>query len=267
MGNTFIMNKIKFYLLIDSFFIFFSLFFTLFAILKYNRLKYALLLSGILSAILTCGFAVIIIIRNDKKTNAHTQKELIKALANHLAFLSDSEVLNLFLKYYSIFFKDAKIEENKIVIKKIKTCIFPIFTLEKITTKEVINAYKQTKKGYKTKVLFNGCTSEVYLLSTHLKIRIELFDINSIFFALKEQNLLPNLEIIKQNKIKILPILKNLLKKQKAGKFLLFGILTLLFSTITFFPLYYIIVGCALIIIAIILKFFAPFENHKNIGL
>lgn len=263
------MNKIKLYLLIDSFFIFFSLFFSLYAIIKYNGLNFmpALFISALLSALLTCGFAIIIIVRNDKKTNVHTQKELIKALTNHLAFLSNSDALNLFLKYYLIFYKDAKIEEDKIVIKKIKTCVFPIFTLEKITTKEVINAYKQTKKGYKTKVLFNTATSEVYLLSTHLKIRIELFDVNSIYFALKEQNLLPNLEIIKQNKIKLLPILKNLLKKQKAGKFLLFGILTLLFSTITFFPLYYIIVGCGLIIIAIILKFFAPFESPKNIEL
>ena len=171
----------------------------------------------------------------------------------------------LFLKYYTSLNFDAKIEGDKIVILEQKTCVFPIFTIEKITTKEVINAYKKTKKGYKTKVLYNSATSDVLLLTTNFNMQIELFDINCVYHALKSYNLLPKLEINEKSKIKIKPIIKNLFKKQKAGKFLLFGILSLLFSTITFFPLYYVLVGAILIIISIILRFFAPFENGKNI--
>lgn len=263
------MSKIKFYLIADGFFIFFALFFTLYALLKYGGLQFvnALILSSALSALLTCGFLVLSIIRNDNKTNAKIVKELKKSLSHHLAFLDESEVLNLFLSYYQAFFSNAKIDGNKIMLTKIKTCVFPIFTLEKITTKEVISAYKQTKKGYKTRILFSSATSEVYSLYKTLQLRIELFDINCVYSALKKQNLLPNLSINDREKIKILPIIKNLFKKQKAGKFLLFGIFTLLFSTVTFFPLYYIIVGCFLIVVAIILKFFAPFDSPKNVEL
>ena len=260
------MKKIKFYLLSDSFFIFIALFFTFYAIAKYNGSSFlsSLLLSSSFSAITTCGYAVFTIIKNDKKEGVYYEKEYKKALSNHLAFLDENEVLELFYKYYSSIYNDAKIDNKKITIPKIKTCIFPIFTIEKITTKEVINAYKQTKKGYKTKILFSTSTSEVLLLSSSLKIRIELHDINSVYSALKSQELLPKLEILGKQKIKLKPIIKNLFKKQKAGKFLLFGVLTLLFSTITFFSLYYVIFGAVLIIISIILKFFAPFESNKN---
>ena len=263
------MKKIRFYLIFDSFFIFTALFFTLYALLKYNGLRFliALFVSSLFSAILTLIFTILIILKSDKKLSDFEEKEYKKALANYLSFLDESEVLALFLTYYSHIFKDAKIENGKIVLTKIKTCVFPIFTMEKLTTKEVINAYKNTKKGYKTKILYNNATSEVLLLSQSLKIRIELFDINSVYFCLKNNELLPSLEIPKKPKIKLLPIFKNLFKKQKAGKFLLFGVLTLLFSTVTFFPLYYVLFGLLLIIIAIVLKFFAPFESTKNIEL
>ncbi|MBO5851949.1 MAG: hypothetical protein J6R29_06420 [Clostridia bacterium] len=260
------MKKIKFYLLADGFFIFFALFFVFYAIIKYNGATFtlSLILSSLISVLLTCAFLFFTIIKNDKITSIYKEKELKKALSNYLAFLDKEEVLNLFLNYYLAIKTDAKIESDKIILPKLKTYVFPIFTVEKITTKEVINAYKQTKKGYKAKILYNEATSEVLSFCLDLELRIELFDINSVYFALKNQNLLPELKIKEKSKIKILPLFKNLFKKQKAGKFLLFGIFLLLFSTITFFPLYYIIVGSALIIISIILKFFAPFESEKS---
>ena len=259
------MNKIKFYLIIDSGFIFFALFFILYAIFKYNGLTFtpALLLACFLSALLTCLYVCFQIFKSNKITNKNLEKELKTELTLTLAIMEQSKVLELFLQYYKALDSTAFIDGKKIVLEALKCYAFPIFTVEKLTTIEVIKAYKQTKKGYKTKVLYSTATSEVSLLN----LDIELYDITAVYTALKNRELLPKLNVKKAQKVKILPILKNLFKKQKAGKFLLFGVLTLLFSTITFFPLYYIIIGSSLIVIALVLKFFAPFEKPQNIGL
>ncbi len=261
------MSKIKFYLLADSFFIFTATLFISFALIRYNGVNFApsLLSSSMIGATISILYVSFSIVKKDGKANAIKRQKLYDAFAKHVAFMDNKDFLDLLTLYYKNLNVDAKIEKEHLVITSKKLCVFNMIFLEQVTTKDVINAYKQTKKNYSVKILYYKITGEALSLANGMSLRITLCNINSVYNAFEKFDLLPRLELTEeQTKIKIAPYLKGAFKKEKANKFLVIGVFLLFLSTITFFPIYYILLGCACIIISFALRFFKYTETKNN---
>ncbi len=257
------MSKIKFYLITDSFFIFIATFFISFALIKYNGVRFApsLISSSFIGVIVASAYVSYSVIKDGKIKDIEKAKKLNELLAKKLAFMDEEKVLELLVLYYNKMGLDAKIEKSHVVIESKKLCVFNMVYLEQITTKDVILAYKQTKKKYSVKIMYYKATSEALSLVSDMSGRIYLCGIKDVYNSLEKAELLPELEYANENKkIKIAPLIKGAFKKEKAGKFLFIGITLLILSLYTFYPIYYIFLGCCFIIVALTLKFFKKDE-------
>ena len=146
--------------------------------------------------------------------------------------------------------------------------VFFNFTFEKTPTTTVIESYKNTKQGYKTVILANEFSNESIKLEKDLNSKIKLCSLTDVYLSLKKAELLPEITLPK-NVIKINKTtrLKGIFTKANSKKALLFGVVILLSSKLTFYPIYYIIFGSLLVILALTLRFYGKVTQAPPVGI
>ena len=144
------------------------------------------------------------------------------------------------------------------MLKDLKSQVFVSFTFEKTTAKEIIEFYKNTKKGYKTIILSNDYTEEGKKLISSFYIRIKLFNLNDAYLSLKSENLLPPLTVSKNVMVKNKKeTFRLFFVKSNFKKPMFYGIIILCLAPFSFYPIYYIVFGCFLLVLSVFMRFFA----------
>ena len=262
------MKNFKISITFDSLFIFVSAFFLFYAIIRYSGVNFipSLTLSILISLALGVVWTVFSLIKKDKQGIKLAEENNLLSLKTELCFMSDKSLTDTLLKYYKKANIQAEKENDYIVLPELKCQVFSSFAFEKTDTTKIIEFYKQTKKGYKTVVLSIDYTVDAVSLVNDLSLRIKLFDLNAVYLSLKEYNLLPKTTLTKKvNKISFVDKMKGIFIKSNGKKALTLGIIILLSSKFSFYPVYYIIFGGLLIIFSLILRFWgkSPLSPSK----
>jgi hypothetical protein len=265
------MKNLKLSIAVDSLFIFISCFFLAYAVIRYSGTSFApsLIFSVLISLVLGFLFLLYIIIKNDKSSVKLNEENSLLLLKTELCFMDKQDLLELFYNFYKQSKIKAEIQKDYIVLPELKCQIFFNFTYEKTDTTKIIECYKQTIKGYKTVVLGIDFTPDAIALVNDLSLRIKLFDIKSVYLALKSQELLPKTTIQKKvNKVSFIDKMKGVFIKSNGKKALGIGAIILLSARFSFYPIYYIIFGSLMVIFSIVLRFWGkketrPFDTKK----
>lgn len=262
-------KRLKLNYLNDLFFIFISCFFFFYGIfIYYKRDLFLTLTLSVLSTIIVCVIYVGLNVKEKPMSKKHLKAEIEK-FSTYISFEDKLVIIDILKKYYLLKYDKVDYDGEKITLSGIKSVVYPLLTIEKTNAKQILDCFKKTPTGYKTIILSTDYTEKAIEFSKYSKEKITLYNAQNIFNSLRNSNMLPNYESVSFTaKRKFTDIIKSVFKKEKAKKFLFFGI-TLSFSAIySFFPVYYLVFGSALIIIGLYLKILAPdsVNNLDEIG-
>lgn len=257
------MKKLKLSTFFDGIFIFILSFFIFYALLKgaVKSIFLTTFLSVLFSSVITFLFALISEKVLDKKDVRLKDKNEFEIFINSLYFAERKNVKKLIKAYYEK--KNLSVVDKKdyLELESESACVFFEFTPEKTKESSIINAYKKTPKGYKT--VFISSDYDLSIKDFFINFdRITLYNGKDFYLALKEEKLL-NIEVKTPPKKLKIPF-KQILKRENSKKFLLWGSVLLLFSTLAFYKWLYIFLGTVFLILSIITRFFTspkPIES------
>ena len=219
----------------------FLLFFT--AIRFYTKSPAVGLLFGIVAALLFGALSFIYISRKQNKSLliSHDEKQK-KLLALHLTLSSDTYVKNLFLKC----FENAEISGNRVICGGVS--YFFNFKMQYLSEDDIAHIIKEdvpeSKVVYCVKI-----APEALILAENFGIKI--IGINEVYELLKSKDQLPEKYIYEEKKRdNIFRRIRARFSRKLCAPLFWSGLALLLLSYFTFFPIYYIVSGGLMLILA-----------------
>ena len=248
------MKKIDFPLLADVAFYAMAVWFLSMGILRYFRIKFAT--AAILASLfaLAAGGAVFLVgyFGHRKRQLGKKQSEARDALLLHLALEKENEVLKALL---AAFLKDGKKAEllGECLVTEDGIYI-PRFTMQPLSADELARLIRANGKEEFT-LLCNALSPEAERLRVSFGIKVWKSDEIYALFTRTETTpspLIPDAFPKKTAK----RAMRRIFSKKSARPFFTSGILLLFMSLFTFFPIYYLISGSVLTLLAIFVRFF-----------
>lgn len=243
------MKRYIFALISDAVFIALCAFLTSFVLIRFfmNNVAAALCLS--IAPAIAAGIATFFIRLSSKKKIIlkNADSAAIKSLALHLTLLKKEELIKLLCYAYEGVHEGG----NRIVGKEDE--YFFLFSLSPVTADGVARIIRA--KTDKRKVLLCClCGEDGKALA--LSFDIKIVEIGEIYALLREKKLLPEKYICGNVKKKTaLTRIRSRFNRKLCPSLFLSGCALLFFSLFTFYPVYYIAFGCALILCAAVCLF------------
>ena len=257
------MKKLKLSTFFDGIFIFILAFFVFYALLKgvAKSVVITTFLSVIFSSTITFLFALISERVLDKRDVKLKDKKEFEIFINSLYFAEHKSVKKLIKAYYE---KKGILSVDKkeyLLLEQSQIAVFYEFKPEKIKESTIINAYKKTPKGYKTVFIASDYDLSVRDFFINFD-RVTLYNGKDFYLALKEENLLDVTVKDQPKKLKI--PLKQILRRENSKKFLLWGSVLLVFSTLAYYKWLYLTTGTVFLLLSLFTRFYCkpkPVEN------
>ena len=253
------MKNIKISFLIDALFLFIALFFVFYAIVK-PLVKSVFLSTLITIAVCVTGTAIytaISIKKHGKKAVLDGEEKNYNAFLKTLSIMPEKDAFSLVISYFESMGKEGVKFGNKIKLKGCKEEVFFDFSPGATTLKTLLSAYKQTSKN--CSLIFIAFDYELNAVNYFAGFdkRVTLITAKTFYETLKKENLLPEITAVATRKPSLKERFLLIFKREKAPVFLAWGGAILLFSTVAYYKLLYVIVGGILIAFSLTLRFFA----------
>ena len=239
------MRRLNLPLLLDTFFAgacAFLLFFT--AVRYYTKNPVIGLIFGIVAALLFGALAYLYISGRQNKRLLLSRDERNKTLLSlHLSLSSDYYIRKLFL---SLFGEGARTRGMKIVLGDV--AYFFCFKMHPISEDDVARVIKYRWEG-KKHIYCAKCSPQAAALAANFLI--EITGIDGVYSALKDKQLLPEKYVYEgAEKIKFFKRIRMRFNKRLSAPLFWSGAGLLALSYFTFFPIYYIVSGSIMLILA-----------------
>ena len=264
------MSKFKISYISDCVFVFFLSFILFYAPLSYLlKRRIPSLIASFFGAIIALTVFIFV---SGKKTGAlavkKSEEEEYMKCKNAFLLSDDKIVEQTMLRFLKKTKNQAQATKHGFALPD-NTRAFYKFSSRPIGADEIIEAYKFSPKGCSIIFYAVSFDEKAVGFAKNLGMRITLVDFPSLFPMLKENNctLLPpddDLAGPSEYKPKIPAILISAFDRKKAKTFAFYGALTLIRGRFVAFKIYYTIVGCLLLLFAVILIFFAPKTSGGN---
>lgn len=242
------MKKIDFPLWSDTIFFFACAFLVSLCVLRYYRLD--MWLAALLSVLLALSLAVVVFLlnylRRRKKFLLLRDREEKEKLMLHLA-LSSAEATR---KLFAPVFEEKSSEQNGTPER-----VYFLFTMQPLSADAMAEKIRDCPQGESFRIVCNALTPEAARLCESFAVSVT--DGNEAYALLKEKSLLPEKYICGEKKKKgVKERIRFGFRKKNSRSFFFSGAALLVLSLFSFFPLYYIIGGCALIFTSILVRIF-----------
>ncbi len=258
------MSKFKISYISDCIFVFF-----LSCVLFYAPLSYLLkrrvpsLVAAFFGAVIALTFFIFV---SRKKTGAlavkKSEEEEYMKCKNAFLLSDDKIVEQTMLRFLKKTKNQAQATKHGFALPD-NTRAFYKFSSRPIGADEIIEAYKFSPKG--CSIIFYAVSFDERAVdfAKNLGMRVTLVDFPSLFPLLKENNctlLPPDGDIAEptEHKPKLSAIFISAFDRKKAKTFAFYGALTLILGRFVTFKIYYTVVGCLLLLFAVVLIIFAP---------
>ncbi len=251
------MNKLKLSTALDGFFVFSVSFFIYYAFIK-TKILSVLTATGVtvlLSSLTTFLFMIMLFYFDENKLKKQKDASYISDFFNYLYFLREKDILNLFQKFLEKENKNFEIKSGALFFKGSNSYLFYSFKPEPLTQTDVLNFYKKATKNSNVYVIactYKQGTKEFFLQCENVK----LFTADILFNSLKNAEMLPEIKTKTKEKIKLKQLFFSIYRRENVKKFFFWGVLLCLFSTITYYKIFYATVGSLFLLSSLYLKFF-----------
>lgn len=229
-------------------------FFLSLGILRFYRVPLPLsLLCAVLIALAAGGFVFLLLYRSRRKRYLNKkERESREALLLHLALEKPENVLRQLLAAYLADKKEARLQEDALLVDGVQTV--PLFTMEPVGADEIALLLRRFGKEPFT-VLCNALMPEAEKLLASFGVASVQGDGVYALFARTDTLPSPLIcgEILRKT---VKQKLRRTFSKSNARPFFVSGILLLVMSLFTFFPLYYVISGGILLLCAVTVRLF-----------
>lgn len=223
-------------------------------ILRYFRMEFPL--AALLAALFSLaagGTAFLLSSRSRRKRRLNRKEtEEREALLLHLALEKEERVRAALLTAFLADQKEAHLKDDVLVVEE-KLCV-PRFTMQPLSADEIarlIRAYGAERLT----VLCNALSAEALKLAASFGVSVLGKD--EIYSLFSRTETTPSPLILAETPRKSAKrVFRRLVEKKSARPFFVSGILLLVMSLFTFFPIYYLIAGCILTSLAILIRFF-----------
>ena len=258
------MSKFKISYISDCIFVFFLSFVLFYAPLSYLlKRRVPSLVAAFFGAVIALTFFIFV---SRKKTGAlavkKSEEEEYMRCKNAFLLSDDKIVEQTMLRFLKKTKNQAQATKHGFALPD-NTRAFYKFSSRPIGADEIIEAYKFSPKG--CSIIFYAVSFDERAVdfAKNLGMRVTLVDFPSLFPLLKENNctlLPPDGDIAEptERKPKLSAIFISAFDRKKAKTFAFYGALTLILGRFVTFKIYYTIVGCLLLLFAVILIIFAP---------
>lgn len=256
-------------LLLDSFFTYICaviIFLSLFA-RRFLPMQFRLPIALVVALLPMIAIAYFKIKNARNKESTQNENQAVFRLSEFLTFSSPNEVKSLFKKLFEKINIPCESTTQKTTILSKYNCHF-LFYPNDLQQTDIIKAVNTNNPKRLTTIVFGNTFAENCYDNTFLtKANALVIDAKEIYSLLNSCDLLPKTEEVnfKENKFKSL--IKNLNDKKRAKRFFYCGCALLLFSLFAFFPLYYTITGCVLLIASLILFLFGKTTTKQTFSL
>ena len=238
-----------------------------FAALRYNRLTAALslLVASLIAASLAALFYFLSGKRSASKLLKSEDSKRAEEIMRHFAVTKECKTVDFFMDLFKALGHTCENKGKFIALTDIDTDVFFSFSFEPLGVSEILSVYRNYGGEHKT-VIFTAQKNpsvDKYMPSL---INLEIVTCGEIYSYMKKAQLFPEIDKVKtstQKKYKI--FFKNILAREKSKKFAFFGFSMLFFSLIVPFPLYYLIMGSLLLIVAFSCRIFGSKKESRDI--
>ena len=254
------MKSIKLSIIIDIFFIFISSLFFFYAIILYsgNSFTVSIIISTLIAIILSMLYIIISSVKKSAKENKTLYDEEILNFNYTLIFMSNEEINKLILNLLNKNKVKHNKTENSICLTEEKYELFTLISPEPINSLNLLEVYNKTQKEYTPVVLCIELSKSAEEFINKTLLNIKQYKTNVFYEHLKKENLLPSLISLKNKSTKNFKLLfSKLYNRKNAKKFLFTGVILIIMSFFTFYPIYYIVLGSTLMILAVVIRLFA----------
>ena len=243
------MKRLNFPLIADILFYTICSFVLAFCIMRYYRIPIwiSFTIAGLIALAAGATSFLLLYTRRNKKLLSKKEREARDALLLHLALEKPERVRAALLSAYLSDEKDAHCEGEELCVEGVP--VVPLFSMEPIPADEIAKLIRRFGRS-PFMIACNSLTAEAEKLLTSFGIKAVREDEIYALFTRTETTPEPLIcgeiprKSIKQN-------LRRSFSKSNARPFFISGILLLLMSLFTFFPVYYIVSGSILLLCAI----------------
>lgn len=220
------------------------------AFFNYKNISYPqnLIFSIFIALVVFIGLLFILKSQAEKKIKLKQDKKLFEQLSNELCCQSHSFIAQLLYNAVCKSGYNAEKRDNIVFVEG--TCLFGLFSFDKISPDKLIKCYKLTPEGKTTTVVCSDLSVEAQNLANNLSGKIKIIPLQDLFIFLKTNNMLPPFTVrLSRSKKKFRDLIKESFCKKRSGHFFYVGSIMLVFSFFVFYPKYYLITGtffCAL---------------------
>lgn len=248
------MKKIDFTIIADCAFYGTAVWFLTIGLMRYFRMGLAL--SAVLASLVALASAGIVFLfsyhsRRKRRLNKK-ECEAQEALMLHLALEKEERVRAALVTAFLADKQEAHLKDDVLLVGE--TLCVPRFTMQPLSADEtarILRAYGREKLT----ILCNALTPEAEKLAASFGIRLMRKD--DIYALFTRTDTTPDPLILAELPRKsIRRTLRRAVSKKSARPFFTSGILLLIMSLFTFFPIYYLVSGCVLTVLAIFVRFF-----------
>lgn len=246
------MKKVNFPMIADILFYSVCTFTLSFCILRYYRISLLIsLLAASMLALATGGIVFLVLYnKNRKRSLTKREQESRDALLLHLALEKPERVRATLLEAYLADGKNAHCDDEELRVDDLP--VVPLFSLDPISADEIARLIRRFGRN-RFCINCNSLSAEAEKLAVSFGIETRKGD--DIYALFSRTGTTPNPLIcgeIPRRTVK--QKLRRAFSKSNARPFFVSGLLLLLMSLFTFFPVYYIVTGSILLISAIVVR-------------
>lgn len=198
------------------------------------------------------------------KSASNKKKREIENMIYSLCLLDRTKVLQVFER--AINSLDVKTIKKKygVFIDNKNCAVFPMFNFDGITKTDVVKVFNAITKTQKAYILGEKMTDDVKIFMDRFNGQIEFINAEQTYDFLEKTDCLPRESICsnsqRQNKN---GFFKRLINKKHSAKFLIFGIVLILSSWFVPIKMYYVICGCAFLMLSLICRLYGQEKERE----
>lgn len=257
--------KLSLPVLFDTLFCLFVSFLISLLLLNYFiRQPFSIIIAAALS--IAVGFLAYKFLSKSKGKDAlkKQEREALENMCVQFNFSSSEKNNEFFLKLFKSLGYSVERKKGGIFFKDKPVVVLVKFGFTPVTKADVVKFYNDLKKEDVGYILAEEFSSDIKYFISRFNDRLVAVDSAKLYCFLKEKNALPQTQIkFTEKKQKGLALLKNLLYKNKAKNYLVFGLTFLLMSYFFPFKLYYVIVGVIFLLAALFSRLFGLCPDKK----
>lgn len=198
------------------------------------------------------------------KSQDNEKKRAIENMVYSLCLLERNKLLDIFERAISSLEVKTLKRKYGIFIEEKNLAIFPIFSFDGITKTDVVKVYNALSSKQKAYILGENISSDVKNFMDRFNGRIEFVNGEKVYDFLKKVNCLPREKLsLKSNGANKLAFFKRLIRKKHSNKFLIFGITLILSSWFVPIKMYYVLCGCAFLMLSLICRLYGQEKERE----